>query len=246
MASFALGRGVFARVVVCVGVGSMVAIFLLGGGAARGSGAGGSPSSWVRQRAASPAGSLYTSLDGGVVCVGGCVRRGWAVEWSRAACQIDAADRAVGRVALVRSAESRTGGGSFVGVSCSSARACMATGEDSKQSPFVERWDGSRWSIRHLRFAGGNGAGGVTCRSVGGVRWSAEGRFGIGTGSVGRSNRKEKRGDLGAITCRSETMCVAVGSAYRGWPSGGGLEWADMVVAADPKSRWRSGRRLVQ
>ncbi len=113
-------------------------------------------------------------------------------------------------------------GGQLVGVSCSSARACMASGEDSKQSPFVERWDGSRWSIRRLKSVTGSGAGGVTCRSntwcelVGGRRvWHWDGR----RWSVQWTGAP---GSLEAITCRSRRMCVAVGSADSGWPLAAG------------------------
>lgn len=107
-------------------------------------------------------------------------------------------------------------------MSCSSARACMASGENSKQSPFVERWDGARWSVHQFRFGAGNGVGGVTCRSSrwcelvgGGTIWHWDGRR-------WSMQSKDEPGDLGAITCRSETMCVAVGSGDRGWPLAAG------------------------
>lgn len=222
MASFALGRGVFVRVGVCVGVGCTVAIFLLGGGAARGSGAGGAPSSWVRERAGSPAGSVFTSLTG-VSCVSGgvCVAVGNWDRRGRHAKSMPLIERSDGSRWFVQR-NPGPAGGELVGVSCSSARACMASGEDSKQSPFVERWDGSRWSVQRVPSGAGGSAGGVTCRSstwcelVGGDGvWHWDGR----RWSV---QWTEDRGDLGAIACTSKTMCVAVGSGGNGWPLAAG------------------------
>jgi hypothetical protein len=54
-------------------------------------------------------------------------------------------------------------GDELVGVSCASARACMAVGQAS--SPLVESWDGRTWSVVRLPTGGSGLAAAVSCTS---------------------------------------------------------------------------------
>jgi hypothetical protein len=124
----------------------------------------------------------------------------------------------------------RSPGGTLVGVSCTSPRACMAVGSYSGHTSRIltERWDGSRWSIVPARLPAGAIDGGfndVSCTSdraciaVGaydldarrsstlaerwdGSRWSIQ-RIPDQPGVPGSF--------LNGVSCSSATDCMAVG-----------------------------------
>lgn len=133
------------------------------------------------------------------------------------------------------------GGSALFAVSCASARACTAVGDNGKQGPLVERWNGRRWAIQRAPNAHGRGGAlnGVSCGSAraciavgtfdhagphgdiasgvvdgwNGSRWSSE--------PIQRP-RGAANTSLTAVSCISSGDCDAVGSAGfgRGCQSG--------------------------
>jgi hypothetical protein len=117
----------------------------------------------------------------------------------------------------------------LVSVSCWSSSACIAVGERSTaaggHAPFVEAWDGSRWSIAitppraDAAFASVSCSASDACTAVGldasnalplserwdGSSWSLE--------PVAALGRQRTAGALGAVSCPSPTVCEAVGAA---------------------------------
>jgi hypothetical protein len=128
----------------------------------------------------------------------------------------------------------------LAGVSCSSPTLCMATGTSAYREVFcapdvlatpaegcpssvealIERWNGSNWSTENITTYSGNWQsedGGISCPStksciaVNGAefaRWNGN-RWSAGSIAAPYANA------LHAVSCVSETSCVAVGSSYR-------------------------------
>jgi hypothetical protein len=62
-----------------------------------------------------------------------------------------------------------TTSGDFDSVSCETARACVAVGSSSRNTPLTERWNGQRWSIRPITKPNGGRSvtlNGVSCSSA--------------------------------------------------------------------------------
>jgi hypothetical protein len=146
--------------------------------------------------------------------------------------------------------------GSFTGVSCASKRTCMVVGgggtPDNDQRPLASRWNRGRWAIDRPAVSGSTWdsyLAGVSCPSAGfcfavggyyangliertlverwnGKRWSIF-RSPNPTGSTAAN--------LGAVSCRSTSVCTAVGS-YR---DGEG----DQLPVAE---RWNGTRWSIQ
>lgn len=109
--------------------------------------------------------------------------------------------------------------GELNSVSCATETACFAVGEltnDRKDGdPFVERWNGTGWSVQHSPvFDFGAGLNGVSCSSaraclaVGGLveRWNGR-RWAVLPSPL----RRPSSGVLNGVSCTSATACTAVG-----------------------------------
>ena len=103
--------------------------------------------------------------------------------------------------------------GSITGVSCASARFCLAVGSVSFErssdqyvtQPFAERWNGSRWSIQHIQLETSvSCASRVTCVAVGGANASIWGGKRWTSSIVGVSA-------LSGVSCTGVRICMAVG-----------------------------------
>ena len=118
----------------------------------------------------------------------------------------------------------------LTGVSCASPTACMAIGSKDKgvgvQPTFVERWDGTSWSIQptpgpagatNINLTGVSCASPIACTAVGsydkgtlverwdGTSWSIQPTPGPAGG-----------GELTGVSCASPIACTAVGSYDKG------------------------------
>jgi hypothetical protein len=123
----------------------------------------------------------------------------------------------------------------LVAVSCTSARACMAVGDDGKQGPLAELWNGRRWAIQRTPNADHRGGGltGVSCGSARACiavgtfdhpgrhgeiasavvdRWSGNG---WSSQTIQRPNGAADT-SLSGVSCVSSTDCDAVGSVAFG------------------------------
>lgn len=126
------------------------------------------------------------------------------------------------------------------GVSCVSARDCVAVGERSNfAAVLIERWDGARWSVENAPSAAGSALYGVACVSprecfAVGRRNPSQNGAPSGAlverwdGSQWRIQGAPSSSDnsLLAISCVSTRDCVAVGARtiFRGAPSGALVE----------------------
>jgi hypothetical protein len=116
-------------------------------------------------------------------------------------------------------------GATLAAVSCASRRTCVAVGGRNGRA-FVERWDGRRWSIQRFP-AGPSYLYGISCPSpsicfaVGGQaspaalvgRWDGR-RWSIEQTPRSVSTYGSQETDvLSGVSCTSDTVCTAVGSA---------------------------------
>src|SRR6266536_3263714 len=103
----------------------------------------------------------------------------------------------------------------FTGVSCTSARACTAVG-DNGAGTLAERWNGRRWAVR-ATVPGDEDLQAVSCTSA--RACTAVGFSGIErwNGATWASQRSPQiRGTLAAVSCASARACTAVGEGFRG------------------------------
>lgn len=134
--------------------------------------------------------------------------------------------------------------GTISSVSCTSPRRCMAIGSVSDYSstepqPFVEHWNGSRWSIlADTPYATDISCGSaVRCVAVGGataVVWNGERSKGLAIGA----------GAFQGVSCTSARTCMAVGSA-----SAPAAPPASPYASSNPTiitARWHRGHWSVQ
>lgn len=121
----------------------------------------------------------------------------------------------------------------LIDVSCSSAIACMATGEDNaKLGMLAERWNGTAWTLQSLPNVPGateNYVGPVACTSA--TRCVALGTYNAGfmsetwNGSTWQvatleTPNKAFTAKPRSLSCASATNCMAVGE----YPAGSGVE----------------------
>jgi hypothetical protein len=142
-------------------------------------------------------------------------------------------------------------------VSCTSRSACTAVGESywyppfatsAAESPLVERWNGTAWSIEPS--GGGGPLTGVSCTSA--VSCTATGQAGNepfgerwdGTSWLVEATHQpplrepDGANELDAISCTSSASCTAVGQSY--W---GALYGYDNLTLVE---RWNGSSWLVQ
>jgi hypothetical protein len=207
-------------------VAAMVA--LVGGIAAPGIAAAGTEPSWVIQSTLSPGGRQGSVLTG-VSCpsatactaVGGYALRSGAITML--------AEHWTGATWVVESTPNPPGSkwSELVAVSCSSARACAAVGQDSKGT-LAERWNGTKWAIQPTpNPAGTKGSElvAVSCSSA--KACTAVGDY--GKGAAGSTLAERWNGTkwviqatpnpvtgtdgsiLAGVSCSSARACTAVG-----------------------------------
>ena len=142
------------------------------------------------------------------------------------------------------------------GVSCTSSTSCVAAGTTeqsggggvgepvghtvsgfSDESPLLERWNGTRWSVQKSPyFEGGGGVDSVSCTSrtfctvAGGdlARWDGR-RWLSHSGAADDS--------FAGVSCTSGTACTAVGTNYS-------LEYSPPILALWDGREWSSTQRL--
>jgi hypothetical protein len=109
-----------------------------------------------------------------------------------------------------------SGRGALFGVSCPSARWCVAVG-DKRNKALVERWNGRRWSIMTAPYSAGypiavSCTSASACTAVGetthaqrwnGKRWSVQRPF-------------DRQDIFDGVSCPSASDCTAVGETYGG------------------------------
>jgi len=109
------------------------------------------------------------------------------------------------------------------GVSCTSATACTAVGDDnSNQVTLAERWNGSTWTIQAT--PSGVSLNGVSCTSA--TACIAVGSGGLAErwdGSTWTTQTTPSGGSLNAVSCTSATACTAVGESGPSIGNGGTL-----------------------
>ena len=109
------------------------------------------------------------------------------------------------------------------GVSCTSATACTAVGDDnSNQVTLAERWNGSTWTIQAT--PSGVSLNGVSCTSA--TACIAVGSGGLAErwdGSTWTTQTTPSGGTLNAVSCTSATACTAVGESGPSIGNGGTL-----------------------
>jgi hypothetical protein len=116
-------------------------------------------------------------------------------------------------------------GAALDGISCWSARGCMAVGHYSVKGPAVfalaERWNGAKWSLQPPAAARDAGLAGVSCVSATGcvAVGSAHGRP-LAESWDGTSWAIEQTPSggsrLSAVSCMSAQACMAVGNTHNG------------------------------
>jgi hypothetical protein len=135
-------------------------------------------------------------------------------------------------------------GAELVGLSCTSARACVAVGDFTtaagRERPLIERWNGSTWSVvsgqlprgtREAHLSGVSCSSSRACTATGGYsktgpqvvlveRWN-------GTRWTLQRTPPSSAAELDGVSCPSRRFCTAVGRSSRGtlaerW---GGIRW---------------------
>jgi hypothetical protein len=139
------------------------------------------------------------------------------------------------------------------GVSCASARACTAVGsyfDDTTTVTLAERWNGTKWSIKHTpNLTGGSDSVllGVSCASA--RACTAVGDYNNGTDTVTLAERWNgtkwsllhtpnpsgaSDSFLNSVSCASTSACTAVGGSFNG---------TDTVTLAE---RWNGTKWSIQ
>ncbi len=188
---------------------------------------------WQRQQAPTPGASAL----GGVSCVSAsvCVTAGWTLELASGVL----VERWDGRQWQRQQAPHQLPPPTFKGpvysfglsgVSCVSARDCVAVGNGvTKSGVLVERWDGRRWRVQyapgpeHSKYPNESELSGVSCVSasdcvaVGSSGLSSESRVLVerwdGRRWQVQPAPKPKGSGLSDVSCVSASACVAVGSS---------------------------------
>jgi hypothetical protein len=125
------------------------------------------------------------------------------------------------------------------GVSCASATACTAVGENfegTTESTFAETWDGSTWTAENTPSPGSDSTRRVlnavsctsatACTAVGQSGGAGLAELWDGTSWTVQPLPNEAGVILNAISCASSVVCMAVGSSPS--PSGTSQALADL------------------
>jgi len=193
-------------------------------------------STWSIQTTPNPAGASDIFLQG-VSCTSAsaCTAVG---DYFNGTTRVTLAERWNGSTWSIQTTPNPAGASSYSilqGVSCTSATACTAFGEDGNGTTDVtlaERWNGTRWSIQHTP----NPAGGseihllrVSCTST--TACTAVGFYSNATTTVTLAERWNgsrwsiqhtpnpaggSNSTLNGVSCASATACTAVGGSFNG------------------------------
>jgi hypothetical protein len=142
-------------------------------------------------------------------------------------------------------AQPNPAGGFLRAVSCTSARLCMAVGDNGTGSALAERWNGRKWAIQRSP-ARSDELKAVSCTSASACTAVGSTRIERWNGRKWASQRNPvKRGSLLGVSCATARECTAVGEGFRGavvaahW---NGRKWA---FQSTPNSRRKSFAGVV-
>jgi hypothetical protein len=208
-----------------------------------------------------PTPSLGDTTDtnfGGVSCTSAtaCIAVGSAFWSAEGCCSGSSAlvERWNGRSWSIQQAPSLAKDDSLSSVSCTYAKACTAVGDltdlaTGNSVPFVERWNGRRWSSQRIpRPAGATSSGliGVSCTSA--TACTAVGNLGPFVERWNGRNWSLQRipkpaGGLNGVSCTSAKACTAAGSFSNGVPlveRWNGRNWSIQPIPKPAGATYRS------